>query len=535
MGIYVNPGNSGFQSALRSKIYIDKTGLLEYTNSVLGSEQRYICVSRPRRFGKSMTAEMLVAYYDKSCNSENMFGDLKISDSADYKKYLNQYPVIHVDVNNFLHRRDRKNGGSVSAMEAVGLFHSEVIEELKKVYPNAIRDQEDNLPSALAQICETTGERFVVIIDEWDAIFREDKLDIRAQDAYIDLLRGLFKDAGAKRFLELAYLTGILPIKKYGTESALNNFDEFSMIQAEPLSTYVGFTEEEVQALCTQYNMAYDKINRWYDGYILTKDLHIYNPKSVIDSILRKQIANYWTRTETYESLKNYINMNFDGLKDSIVQMLLGERCKVNTSTFANDMTSFDSRDDILTVLIHLGYLAYDTEREEVYIPNEEVREAFSGAIQKSGWKAVTDAIAASDQLLKDTWYMNEKAVEEALARVHMNNTSILQYNDENSLSCVITLAYYNAISEYTLIREMPTGKGYADIVFLPHKDSDKPAMVVELKYDQSVESALIQIKDKQYSAILDSYTGEVLLVGINYNKKNKMYECKIEKVTKMI
>ena len=534
MGIFVNPGNSGFQSALRSKIYIDKTGLLEYTNSVLGSEQRYICVSRPRRFGKSMTAEMLVAYYDKSCNSEDMFGNLKISDSADFKKYLNQYPVIHVDVNVFLHRRDKKNGGSVTAVEAVGLFHSEVIEELRKIYPNAIRDREDNLPSALAQIHETTRERFVVIIDEWDAIFREDKLDIRAQEAYIDLLRGLFKDAGAKRFIELAYLTGILPIKKYGTESALNNFDEFSMIQAEPLSTYVGFTEEEVQALCTTYNMEYDEINRWYDGYVLTKGLHIYNPKSVIDSILRKQIANYWTRTETYESLKNYINMNFDGLKDSIVQMLLGQRCKVNTSTFSNDMTSFDSRDDILTVLIHLGYLAYDTEHEEVYIPNQEVREAFSGAIQKSGWKAVTDAIVASDQLLKDTWHMNEKAVEEALARVHRNNTSILQYNDENSLSCVITLAYYNAISEYTLIREMPTGKGYADIVFLPHKDSDKPAMIVELKYDKSVESALAQIKNKQYSAIWDSYTGDVLLVGINYNKKSKMYDCRIEKVTKM-
>lgn len=529
MGIYVNPGNSGFQSALRSKIYIDKTGMLEYTNSVLGSEQRYICVSRPRRFGKSMTAEMLVAYYDKTCNSEDMFCNLNISNSDDFRKHLNQYPVIHVDVNDFLHRRDEVNGGSISALAAVGLFHSEVIEELRKTYPCAIKETENNLPSALAQIYEALGERFIIIIDEWDAIFREDKLDVGAQDAYIDLLRGLFKDASAKRFLELAYLTGILPIKKYGTESALNNFDEFSMIQAEPLSTYVGFTEEEVRTLCMQYNMEYDELNRWYDGYVLAKDLHIYNPKSVIDSVLRKQIANYWTRTETYESLKNYINMNFDGLKDSIVQMLLGERCKVNTSTFANDMTSFDSRDEILTVLIHLGYLAYDAQKEEVYIPNEEVREAFSSAIQKSGWSAITEAIIESEQLLKDTWAMNTKAIEEALSRVHMNNASILRYNDENSLSCVITLAYYNAINEYMMIREMPTGKGYADIVFLPHKNSDKPAMIVELKYDQSVESALNQIKKKQYAVGLDSYSGEVLLVGINYDKKNKQYECLIE------
>ena len=399
MGIYVNPGNGAFQGVLRSKIYIDKTGLLEYTNSVLGSEQRYICMSRPRRFGKSITAEMLAAYYDRSCDSKEMFQHLQISNTVDYEKHLNQYPVIHVDINDFLHRRNLETEGSVSALKAVGLFHSEVIAELKKVYPQSLSEEENNLPSALARIHEDTGDQFVIIIDEWDAIFREDKLDLKAQEAYIDLLRGLFKDAGSKKFLELAYITGILPIKKYGTESALNNFDEFSMIQSEPLSQYVGFTAEEVLMLCNQYEMDYEEVKRWYDGYVLAEDLHIYNPKSVVDSIRRRKIANYWTRTETYESLRSYISMNFDGLKDAIVQLLLGERKKVNTRTFANDMTSFESRDDILTVLIHLGYLAYDAEREEVYIPNEEVREAFSGAVQKSNWKPVVDAITASDQL----------------------------------------------------------------------------------------------------------------------------------------
>ena len=530
MGIYVNPGNGGFQSALRSKIYIDKTGLLEYTNSVLGSEQRYVCVSRPRRFGKSITAEMLVAYYDRSCDSQEMFQSLQISGTADYKKYLNQYPVIHVDINDFLHRRNAETEGSVSALTAVGLFHSEVIEELKKLYPQVLNEKENNLPSALAQIHENTGDKFVIIIDEWDAIFREDKLDIKAQDAYIDLLRGLFKDAGSKKFLELAYITGILPIKKYGTESALNNFDEFSMVQSEPLSQYVGFTAKEVQGLCDQYEMDYDEIQRWYDGYVLEGDLHIYNPKSVVDSIRRKKIANYWTRTETYESLKNYISMNFDGLQDAIVQLLLGARSKVNTRTFANDMTSFESRDDILTVLIHLGYLAYDAEKEEVYVPNEEVREAFSGAVQKSSWKPVIDAITASDQLLKDTWAMDGVAVAKAIKQVHIANTSILKYNDENSLSCTITLAYYNAINEYTLIRELPTGKGYADIVFLPHRNSDKPAMVVELKHNQSAEGAIAQIKEREYPEVLKAYKKDILLVGINYDKDNKTYQCVIEK-----
>lgn len=531
MGIYFNPGNEGFKRVLRSKIYIDKTGLLEYTNSVLETEQSYICVSRPRRFGKSIAAEMMVAYYDRSCDSKELFQGLKIAESEDFTEHLNQYDVIHVDMNSLCHKRDRKTKQEISATEAVNAFHLVVIEELRKAFPNSVEEDDVDLPSVLSQINEDTGSKFVIIIDEWDAIFRENKNDENAQKEYITLLRGLFKDAPSKKFLKLGYLTGILPIKKYGTESALNNFDEFTMVEADMLAEYVGFTEEEVIGLYEEYGMNFEEAKRWYDGYHLAKDLHIYNPKSVVDSVRRKKIGNYWTSTETYESLKYYISMNFDGLKDAIIEMLAGGRCKVDTNTFENDMVSFQSKDDVLTVLIHLGYLAYDAETEEVAVPNEEVRSAFVRAIKKSNWKYVIDAISASDELLQATWCGDGEAVAEGIDKVHATYTSILNYNNENALSCVISLAYYNAINEYTIVRELPAGKGYADVAFVPRKGSDKPAMVVELKWNQSADGAIAQIKEKQYVQALHEYQGNLLLVGINYDKDTKKHECVIEQL----
>ena len=331
MGIYLNPGNEGFKSAVRSKIYIDKTGLLEYTNSVLDTEQRYICVSRPRRFGKSIAAEMLVAYYDKSCDSKELFQGREIAKDRDFTEHLNQYDVIHVDMNSLCHKRDRKTKQEISAREAVNVFHIAVIDELRKKFPDSVREDDVDLPTVLSQVNEDSDSKFIIIIDEWDAIFREHKEDETAQEEYITLLRGLFKDAPSKKFLKLGYLTGILPIKKYGTESALNNFDEFTMVEPDMLAEYVGFTEEEVISLYEEYGMDFEKAKRWYDGYHLSENLHIYNPKSVVDSVRRKKIGNYWTSTETYESLKYYISMNFDGLKDDVIQMVAGGRCKQKT------------------------------------------------------------------------------------------------------------------------------------------------------------------------------------------------------------
>lgn len=375
MGIYLNPGNENFRSAVSSQIYVDKTGLLEYTNSVIGTEQRYICVSRPRRFGKSMTADMLTAYYDKYCDSADLFSGYKITKSQAYAEHINHYNVLKLDITTF--RRDNEEAG-----ELLKRLNREVIAELRESYGGALREGENYLPSALADINNRTKDSFIIIIDEWDSIFREYKYDVGAQEAYVELLRGLFKGGTSKKFVKLAYLTGILPIKKYNSESALNNFDEFTMTNPAMLSKYVGFTEGEVRSLCRTYHMDFEEAARWYDGYSFRTIQHIYSPNSVVKAMLRGEYSNYWTGTVAYESLKSYIVMNFDGLRDSIVQMLVGERCKVDIVTFENDMTSFESRDDVLTILIHLGYLAYDYNEKEVYVPNEEMREAFCRAVK---------------------------------------------------------------------------------------------------------------------------------------------------------
>lgn len=523
MGIYVNPGNENFKSAVRSEIYIDKTGLLEYTNSVIGTEQRYLCISRPRRFGKSIAADMLAAYYGKECDSKELFQRLKISKNPDFEKHLNQYEIIKLDITTF--RRDKE-----SAAILLKRLNTEVIKELRKKYADIIRQEEDYLPSALADINNKTGAVFIVIIDEWDEIFRESKFETEAQNAYVELLRGLFKGGPSKKFIQLAYLTGILPIKKYNGESALNNFREFTMTNPKRLAEYVGFTKEEVKGLCKTYHMDFSEAARWYDGYSFRNIQHIYSPNSVVNAMLDGEYSNYWTSTVAYESLKNYISMNFDGLKEVVIQLLAGSRCKVDIDLFENDITSFKQKDDILTTLIHLGYLGYDCNRGEVFIPNEEVRAAFYKAVKGTDWTPVMQAIDASDNLLKATWNYNVEVVAAGVDRVHMENSSILSYNDENTLSCIITLAYYNAMNEYHLIREMPAGKGYADIIFLPRKYSDKPAMIIELKYDKTAEGAIRQIKDKQYVEALKEYKGNLLLVGINYNKETKKHSCVIEK-----
>lgn len=526
MGQYVNPGNDSFASAvLYSQIYVDKTGMLEYLNHVINSEQRYVCVSRPRRFGKSITARMIAAYYSKGCDSAELFAGYRISQEVDFRQHLNQYRVIQLDIAEMKVTMPKN-------IDFILYLQKCVLHELRSLFPEIVKENASSLPLALADINEQTGERFVIIIDEWDSVFREEKGNQKVQEEYINLLRGLFKGEKSQRFMNLAYLTGILPIKRYNSESALNNFREYTMTSPKRLAEYVGFTQEEVKNLCDQYYMDFNEAQRWYDGYGFKSLTHIYCPNSVTNAMLDGEYNNYWTGTVAYESLKYYITLNKDGLKNAIVCLLAGERCKVNVETFENDMTKINSRDDTLTVLIHLGYLGYDANNEEAYIPNEEVRRAFARAIEGTDWLPVIETLKASDTLLQATWNHDAEAVATGIEASHMANASVLKYNDENSLRCVIRLAYYNAINEYTIIDEMPAGKGYADLIFIPRPFSDKPAMVVELKYNKSAKGAIAQIKKQQYTKSLEAYKGNILLIGINYNKdgQNKSHSCIIEK-----
>lgn len=523
MGMYLNIGNAGFRS-VRKGLYVDKSGLISFINSTLGTKDKLTCVSRPRRFGKSFATQMLCAYYDKSCDSRELFCDLEIAKEPGYEQFLNQYDVIYLDITWFI--STEKN-----VKNTVSYLQEQVIEELCSVYKDV--EKERSLPVVLAKIAETTGHRFIIIIDEWDALFREAKEDTDLQKEYLQLLRGLFKSSLTDKMIEAAYMTGILPIKKYGTQSALTDFREYTMLQPKKLAEYVGFTEAEVIRLCQEHDMDFDDAKRWYDGYSFSRVKSVYSPNSVIQAISNEEFGDYWTETETYESLKFYIGLNEDGLQDAIISMLGGERCRINTRTFQNDMSNIKSKDDVLTLLVHLGYLAFDSAKKEVYIPNQEVADEFKNAVEYSGWTGISAALKKSENLLDATLRLDEETVAKGIDEIHSANTSVLAYNNENSLSCVVTIAYYVAQKYYTLIRELPMGKGFADIVFLPRKHTDKPALIVELKWDKSAQGAISQIEEKKYAGVLDKYEGNLLLVGINYNKTNKKHECVIRRFLK--
>lgn len=519
MGIYLNPGNHSFQMSLNSKIYVDKSGLISYTNSVINTAQRFVCVSRPRRFGKSVAAEMLAAYYGKGTDSDRQFCNLHIATDKSYHDHLNQYPVIFLNIQQFLSQAE-----SVSSLKK--LLEKSLLWELLEEYPGLHYFDPSSLVSVLQTISSKMSSGFIFIIDEWDCIFREYKHDTDSQKLYLDFIRSLLKD---QAYVALAYMTGILPIKKYGSHSALNMFDEFSMTNPGPLASFVGFTDNEVKELCTAYQMDYDEVRRLYDGYCFEGTTHIYSPRSVVSAMLTKSYDHFWNKTETFEALRDYIILNFKGLKDIVTELLAGAHRQINTSTFINDMTTFSSADDVLTLLIHLGYLGYDFRTAEVFIPNSEIAAEFCNAIESAGWDNITDAIKKSEDLLSATINKDHSAVAAGVEAAHME-TSILTYNNENALSCTIALAYYSAREYYLSFREFPTGKGFADIVYIPRKShSDKPAIIVELKWDKSAKGAIRQIKDKGCVESLKDYRGNLLLVGINYSLKTKKHQCVIE------
>lgn len=519
MGRFVNPDNAAFQVALNSKIYVDKTKLLEYTNSILDTVDAYICNSRPRRFGKSYTANMLSAYYSRGCDSEKMFAELEISKISGYKEHLNKYDVIHMDIQWFLSNCEEKE-------RVVQFITNSILGELRDIYSSVLTEEVVFLSDALSRIREKTGQKFIIIIDEWDVLIRDEAANKNVQEEYLNFLRGMFKGTEPTKYIQLAYLTGILPIKKEKTQSALNNFNEYTMLSAGGLSPYIGFTEEEVKALAIQYNQDYDEVKRWYDGYTLGKE-HLYNPKAVVSIMLNGEYRSY-------EVIVPLINMDFDGLKTAIIEMLSGAFVKINTSMFQNDTVNFKSRDDVLTYLIHLGYLAYDWRTESAFVPNEEIRKELSNAVISTKWNEFFDFQQESMELLEATLDLDEATVASEIERIHAEYASAISYNNENSLSSVLTIAYLSSMQYYFKpIRELPTGRGFADFVYIPKPEyiDYYPALVVELKWNQSAKTAVEQIKEKKYPESLCQYTGNVLLVGINYDKKSKKHTCVIEKL----
>ena len=518
----------------RDDEYVDKSGLIAFVNKTLFKERRFNCVTRCRRFGKSMAAKMLCAYYDSSCDSRTLFEDLEIAQDPTFEKHLNKYPVIYLDMTTFItQRKDDQKGNPITDKNdgnIVDKIDKSLQLDIHQVFPDVPMNEKGELMDLLMRIYLTHGIQFIFIIDEWDAICREYQSEPGVMDRYVNWLRRMFKSVDGGLVFAGVYLTGILPIKKYNTESALNNFKEYSMIDPGTLGSFFGFTEEEVRALATKHNMDFDELAKWYDGYQIGDQPSMFNPNSVMEALNRRRCRSYWSSTGAFTSVAKYINMNFEGLKDAVINMLAGGRCPVKTNSFQNDTSTISCRDDVLTVLIHLGYLTYDWDEDECYIPNHEVAGEMEAAVKANNWEKVMESLEQSKALLQATLSGDEEAVAAGIESVHDENTSILSYNNENSLSCVISLAYYYARNDYIIHREYPSGKGVADLVLIPRKHVTTPAIIIELKKDKAAGIAIDQIKARNYIAKVSEYADNLLLVGINYDTKTKKHTCKIEK-----
>ena len=528
MGGFLNPGKAGFERIVNGK-YIDKTGHIDVINARINTSDSLLCITRPRRFGKSFAVDMLSAYYDHTCDSRDLFRGRRISSLDSFEIHLNKYHVISIDMAGAISRLKRKEK---TIKNIVNFVCDGLKNEMISTYPEL--SGLSDVSECIEKCVERTGRKFIFIIDEWDAVIREAKDDTVTQQSYLDLLREWFKNRNfTPKVVACAYMTGILPIKKDGSESAVSDFKEFTILDPGPFTEYTGFDEKEVRDLCEKYHMDFSLMKKWYDGYEFEKIGSIYNPYSVMETIGTGNYASHWKKTSAAENLITYINMDEDGLQADILKLLSGEHLKVNTRGFNNDVESFNSKDDVLTLLIHLGYLSYDKNTERVRIPNEEVKLEFTDILDKPKHTRLLHLVRLSEKLLEDTLAGNETAVAEAIEKVRETNYAPQYYNSEQALRYCIKFAYIVCVDRFLRIEELPSGRGLADVVFIPRHDTAYPAIIIELKWDKDEEQALGQIDDKKYAAVLTDYHGDVVKVGINYDSNKKIHSCRIDKISR--
>lgn len=525
----VNSGNERFISVLNS-YYVDKSMLLDLLNSYIPTENRFICVSRPRRFGKSFACKMINAYYSKGCDSKDLFAKLEIAKTENYANFLNKFNVINLDMQAYA--RDVTDN-----TDFVDVITNTVVDELKDAFDNLFdKDKSYNIYEAVELVYKNTKNKFVVIIDEWDYIFRIMSHDKKLQNKYIDLLRNLFKDSYISDYIALAYMTGIMPIARYDTQSSLNNVIEYTMLSPGRFAPFFGFTEEEVKSICNVHNFDFEKTKCWYDGYVLG-ETEIYNPQAIISLILKEgQYGNFWSETSSTDALRLPLQQNFDGLRDKIISLLNGyERVRIDPSSYENNLQSLNCTDAILVYLIHLGYLGFNCETNTVYVPNEEIRRELYKAVNLNKWPEYLKEYQKSLEFLENVFLKNTDKVAKEIQRVHLERTSIIDYNNEASLKYTVLTAFGACIDKYQSPRlELPSGKGFADVVYIPKdevKSDDIPALIIELKWNKDAKKALEQIKERDYVASVKEFANSAYLVGINYDEKSKEHSCEIEEV----
>ena len=525
MGIYVNPGNENLKIALNSQIFVDKSLFIKKISSFLNTEQRFVCVSRPRRFGKTMIANLMKAYFSKGCDSREIFSKLKIANDPCFGENLNKLNVLSIDLGGFFSSSKNKN-------EVLLNLYDKLLTDFKEEFPDIEFSEKDSVADLIAKVYKRTDTQFIIIIDEYDVLVRE-QISKDIFKAYLELLNSLFKNDALNPAIAHAYITGILPIVRDKVQSKLNTFKiESTMLMPWGLEAYFGFTKEETEDLCKQFDMSFEECENWYDGYKIG-GIDIYNPNSVYVAMLAHEYGNYWHATGSYEVVSDYIKLDYDGVKTAVVEMLSGREVPVDIIDFKNKLDEINTRDNVLTYLIHLGYLNYDRKTGLCRIPNKEIKQEWESAVRDSdNFSKIAEMIRDSNELLELTLDGEADEVAAALDKAHEEVSSIKNYNRESSLQAAIILAYYTAKTKYTIIQELPAGRGFADIGFIPKNPND-PAILIELKCNHDADTAIKQIKNKNYPAVFKNYLANLLLVAVNYDKTTKVHECLIEKYKK--
>ena len=529
MGIYVNPGNENLKRDLNSEIFVDKSLVLQKFCRFLNTDQNFICVSRPRRFGKTRVGSLMKAYFSKGCDSLSLFENLKIANPPkkdnepvfDFKENLNKFNVLSIDLGAMFSSSKNKD-------EVLANLYDKLLEDFREEFPEVEFSEKNSVADLIMKAYKKTGTQFIIIIDEYDVLVRE-RIPEDIFKSYLDLLNSLFKNNELSPAIALAYLTGILPIVRDKVQSKLNVFKESTMLEPFGMEEFFGFTKAEVKALCREYKMKFKECEEWYDGYKIGK-ISVYNPNSLVEAMMRRECANYWQATGSYEVVSDYIKLDYDGTKSAVLEMLSGREVPVTVVDFKNKLDEIKTKDNVLTYLIHLGYLNYDKKTKLCRIPNKEIKQEWESAIKdSSNFAKIAEMIKDSDNLLYLVQNGESKEVAAALDKAHTEVASALNYNFESSLQAAIMLAFYTARTKYTIVQELPAGYGFADIGFIPKNPAD-PAILIELKCNQDADTAIKQIKNKNYPKVFENYLDNLLLVGVNYDKNTKIHECVIEK-----
>ncbi len=502
-----------FQDALYHPAFVDKSLLIDVINHQMKKRYKYICLTRPRRFGKTINASMLSAYYTRGFDNSGLFKGLAVEGTDSYREHLNQHNVIYIDFS--VLPDDCK-----SYDDYIKDIRKKLRKDILQCYTNIVDDNDFSLIDLLKQ----TKDSFIFILDEWDSIFYKDFMKKEDKAGYLEFLKGLLKD---KPYVELAYMTGVLPVIKYSSGSELNMFKEYNFINDNLFDRFFGFTEFEVKELCGRlHSVSFDELKEWYDGYSTLGGESLFNPRSVCFALDEGLCQSYWTQTGPMNEIADCIKYNVDAVRDDMIKLVSGIPVELEGELqIYGAAEPLVTRNEILSAMIVFGFLTY--KDKILRIPNKELMLKFQSVLQNGVFGGVSEIIARSKEMLKATLAKDAKKVAEILEDAHDSEIPVLQYNDENSLACIVSLCYLYARDYYKIKREEPAGKGFCDFTFHP-KIKGEPGIILELKCDGSCDKALAQIKDHNYVKALEDCP-EVLLVGINYDRKKKVHECKIE------